>query len=43
MAVRSMNHDLARINKEREIIAGRKHMAQRAYMVAERQRTDMLM
>ena len=37
-----MNHDLARTNKERQIIADRKHMAQRAYMVAERQRTDML-
>ena len=38
-----MNHELARVNKDRDIILDRKHMAQRAYMVAERQRTDILM
>ena len=38
-----MNHELARLNKERGIIAAKKQEAQKALFQAEAQRTNMLM
>ena len=36
-----MNHELARLNKERKIIEDKKYEAEKAYFAAENQRTRM--
>lgn len=41
LAVKSMNHEIMRLYKEREIIAAKKNEAQSAYYAAEAQRTQM--
>ena len=41
--VKSMNHEMARLEKERAIVQAKKDEAERAYYSAQQQRTDMMM
>ena len=43
LAVKSMNHELDRLNQERVIIEKKKNEAQYAYHMAQRERIDMRM
>ena len=38
-----MNHEMARLSREREIVAAKKREAHKAYLMAQNQRTEMIM
>jgi len=43
LAVKSMNHEMARLSREREIVAAKKREAHKAYLMAQNQRTEMIL
>lgn len=43
LAVRSMNYEMARLEKERQIVAAKRDEAHKAFYMAQHQRTEMML